>query len=231
MIHHVTGVPHLHLTHPKAGETALYLVRHGRTSGNVAGALQGWTDTPLDSHGVKQAHLVASRIAAEVRADALICSPLQRAHLTAQIIGNATGLTPIINPHLMEMNFGEFEGITVADIVRDHPDIARRMENIHDNDLAWPGGETRIRFHDRVWAAMLAILEDHIHQSSIVVAHGGVIGSFLAQVQGRNPNDWRSLSFANCSLTHLHVTPDHTVVHLLNDIVHLDLINPEVTDG
>lgn len=57
-----------------------------------------------------------------------------------------------------------------------------------------------------------------------MVTQGGVIGSFLAQVEGRSPKGSRSLSFANCTPTHLHVSPDNTVMPMLYDIVHLDPI-------
>ena len=61
----------------------------------------------------------------------------------------------------------------------------------------------------------------------MVVAHGGVIGSFIAQIEGISPNDWRRHPIANCSLTHLHVTAEHTAVHLFNDAVHLEMLNTD----
>src|SRR5215216_4004089 len=84
------------IRHPSGGRTTLYLVRHGRTLGNVQGILVGSTDVPLDELGIQQAHLVGERLATAVQADMLLSSPLQRARMTAEIIGRQMGLTPRI---------------------------------------------------------------------------------------------------------------------------------------
>src|SRR5829696_692769 len=98
--------------HPTGGRTSLYLVRHGRTLGNVQRVLVGSTDIPLDGLGVQQAHLVGERLAAAVQADVLLSSPLQRARVTAEIIGSKMDLTPRIRPNLTEWNFGAAEGLS-----------------------------------------------------------------------------------------------------------------------
>ena len=226
-----TPATHPHLRHPAEGETTLYLVRHGRTSGNVQQLLHGATDVPLDALGLRQAHLIAERLATEVAADALLSSPLTRALTTARIIAARLGLTPEIRPELSEMDFGELEGLAVARIEAEHPELARRMYDLDDDDFAWPGGESRRDFHDRVLRAFQAILLDHPHRQVVVVAHGGVIGSFLAQVHGVSPNDWRLFQLVNCSLSHLHVTPHSTAVHVVNDAVHLQVLDAEPDDG
>lgn len=184
-------------------------------------------DTPLDAFGVRQAHRLAERVAAEIEADVLLSSPLRRALLTAQIVGKSVELEPVVLPELSEMDFGSFEGQTIARIEAEHPEIAAGMNDIFDDDFGWPSGETRRGFHGRVLRVFQAILADYPDRRVIVVAHGGVIGSFLAQVMGISPNDWWSNPILNCSLTHLHVTAEHTAVHLLNDAVHLELLVPE----
>lgn len=213
-----------HLRHPAAGETTLYLVRHGQTDSNVRGILHGSTDVPLDAHGLRQARCVADRIAEDVTIDALLSSPLTRALTTARIIGARIGIEPIALAELVEMDFGALEGLTVDRIEAEHPDVARRMRDFTDDDLVWPGGESRSGFHRRVLTAFEAILADYVSRTVVVVAHGGVIGSYLAQIHGISPNDWEAYHLGNCSLTHLHVTPDHTVVHRINDQTHLDLL-------
>ncbi|MGH2562751.1 MAG: histidine phosphatase family protein, partial [Thermomicrobiales bacterium] len=86
--------------------------------------LHGRTDVPLDTLGVRQAHLVAERIAREVgTVDALLSSPLSRALTTARIIGDRLEMAPVIVPGLIEMDFGILEGATIEVIHQDHPDI------------------------------------------------------------------------------------------------------------
>jgi probable phosphoglycerate mutase len=200
-------------------------VRHGRTASNVSALLHGRTDVPLDAVGIRQAHLVAERLATELdSAQALLSSPLSRALSTALIIGHRIGLEPEVVPGLVEMDFGLLEGTTVETIQRDHPDIARRMADPNDLDVSWPEGESRHGFHARVLATFQAVLSDYASHSVVVVAHGGVIGSFLAQLQGLSPNRLDVYDLSNCGLTHLAVTSQHTAVHLLNDVVHLEVL-------
>ena len=186
--------------------------------------LHGRTDVPLDAWGVRQAHAVAERLATEPPLDALLSSPLTRALTTARIIGERLGMEPVVVPDLVEIDFGALEGASIERIVDEHPDIAGQMLDTDGLDVAWPNGESRRGFYDRVLAAFLAILEDHARQRVTVVAHGGVIGSFVAQVHGLPPTDPTAFDIANCSLTHLHVTADHTLVHKRNDVLHLEIL-------
>ena len=147
--------------------------------------------------------------------------------MTAQIVGLSLGLDPIVVPELSEMDFGAMEGMTIDRLEAEHPEIAAGMYNDQDDDFGWPEGETRRDFHGRVLRVFQTILADYPDQRVVVVAHGGVIGSFIAQVEGISPNDWRRHPIANCSLTHLHVTAEHTAVHLFNDAVHLEVLNAD----
>lgn len=222
-------IPHRIDAHPAGGETTLYLVRHGRTNGNVQRQLHGSTDLPLDPFGLRQAERIAERLAAEIRADVLLTSPLSRARTTAEIIGRRMGLTPEIFPGLVEMNFGDLEGLTLEALAENYPDLAIRALDTEDDELAWPNGESRLQFHTRVRDTFQSILRTYTNHAVIVVAHGGVLGSLLAQVEGKSPNDWRAYQLTNCGLSHLEFHANHTVVHFMNDCVHLDsLVDSEI---
>lgn len=211
-----------YVKHPvTTGETTLFLVRHGRTDSNVRGLLHGRTDVPLDDHGIIQAGCIAERLVAEGPIDVLISSPLQRALVTARAIGSRIGLEPALVPELAEMDFGSFEGVALENLLIDHPEVAARMDDLDDTEAGWPGGETRRGFHDRVYAAFLAILSNHHAGRVAVVAHGGVIGSFLARVHNHPVDDWTTFHVDNCSLTHMAITERHTIVHAFNDVAHL----------
>lgn len=212
---------HRHLRHPAAGETTLFLVRHGRTASNVLRLLHGVTDVPLDRFGLLQAALIAERLDREAPIDAIVSSPLARALTTARIIGERIGREPIVVPELVEMDFGALEGATLERVLEEHPELAERLLDADADDVAWPDGETRRGFNERVRTAFLAILSDYAAHRVVVVAHGGVIGTFLGGILGLAPNDPTIYDILNCSLTHLHVTPDDTVLHVRNDVLHL----------
>jgi broad specificity phosphatase PhoE len=207
--------------HPSGGETTLYLVRHGRTDGNVQRRLHGSTDMPLDLHGLRQAERVANRLAAEVKADVLLTSPLSRARTTADTIAAKMGLEVQVVPGLVEMNFGDLEGLTLDELAENYPDLAAQALDVDDDSFGWPNGESRLQFHLRVKETFERILRTYANHLVIVVAHGGVLGSLLAQAKGTSPNDWRTLHLANCSLSHVDFRAQHTVVQFMNDSVHL----------
>jgi broad specificity phosphatase PhoE len=187
--------------------------------------LCGSTDVPLDPLGLRQAERIANRLAAEVRADVLLSSPLSRAMTTAEAIGQKMGLVPRTVPGLVEMDFGDLEGLTLEAVAEQYPDLAAQALDAEDEELSWPNGESRRGFHIRVRDTFQWILQTYANHAVIVVAHGGVLGSLLAQVEGRSPNDWRAYQLGNCGLTHVDFLAHHTVVHFMNDCVHLDQLD------
>ena len=88
--------------------TEFTFIRHGQTADNVAGILQGHRDTPLDEIGRQQARMAAERLSNQT-IDAIFASDLSRAFETAQIIGDAVGVTPVPEKRLREWHLGELE--------------------------------------------------------------------------------------------------------------------------
>ncbi|MCC6313634.1 MAG: histidine phosphatase family protein [Thermomicrobiales bacterium] len=211
--------------------TDLVLVRHGRTAANHAGKFQGSIDLPLDTLGLQQAERVAERVAREFPGERLLTSPLLRARQTADAIAARTGLEPDLVPNLREMNFGSFEGKSFREIAQIDPGFVARLADYSDDDLRWPGGERRGGFTKRIWNAFEEVVAAHPGKHVTVVAHGGVIGAFMAMLRGASPNDPAIYGLANCSITHLRVLASHTEVRRFNDTDHLlDTIDRPATE-
>ncbi|HWV34047.1 MAG TPA: histidine phosphatase family protein [Thermomicrobiales bacterium] len=214
------------IRHPAQGTTELFLVRHGQTEGNARHLFIGSTDMPLDPVGARQAKRIGDRFAS-LHIDALISSPMLRARQTAAEISRTTHKEIEIVPGLSEIDFGDLEGYTIEQVVQQFPEIRDKLDLIEETDIAWPGGESRSGFNARVLAGFLGILERYVDQTVAVVCHGGVIGSFIAQIEGGSPNDFATYAFQNCSLTHLVVTPEQTLIHFRNDFSHLEEVQRE----
>ena len=99
----------------------LYLVRHGQTLWNTEARFQGQFDSPLTDLGRDQASRVGRALAAEigVRSEPIraYVSPLGRTRATAGLIGQSLPMRIIEETRLMEVHFGEWEGLTRDDIL------------------------------------------------------------------------------------------------------------------
>lgn len=155
--------------------TYFTLVRHGQTSWNLDRRIQGTTDIPLNDTGIEDARRAAGALRT-TEFDAIVASPLVRAHRTAQVIAEELGLAdPTLERDLQERNFGEAEGMEIDDYLA-------RFGDWH-TDV--PGAETLEEVGHRALTALLALSASAREQSSpraqqiIVVTHGGVIRSLL----------------------------------------------------
>ena len=91
----------------------IYIVRHGQTEKNKANVPQGRSDVPLNEVGIRQAEGVRDRFRSlGIQFDKVYTSPLIRAVQTAKII--AEGASPMIEGRLIEMDYGPYEGMDLA---------------------------------------------------------------------------------------------------------------------
>ena len=98
----------------------LYIMRHGKTEWNELHKLQGQTDIPLNENGRKMAREAGKRYR-EIRFDICYCSPLIRAKETAELVLEGRAVPIVTDDRLMEMCFGEYEGIENSFALPDCP--------------------------------------------------------------------------------------------------------------
>jgi probable phosphoglycerate mutase len=110
----------------------VFVIRHGETAWSVSGQHTGVTDIPLTDNGRRLAEKLRPILARESFSLVLV-SPLQRARETCELAG--VGGQAVVEPDLMEWNYGEYEGLTPAQI------HATRPGWLVFRDGA-PGGET-----------------------------------------------------------------------------------------
>ncbi len=153
----------------------IYLVRHGETEWNRAGRMQGHLDAPLTARGEAQARAVGETLRElGVERFDMVSSPLGRTRATAAIIASALGRDPEAIPtdeRLMEMTWGDWDGLTLAEIETRDPGAWARRKADHWDFSPPGGGESYTKVALRV-ADWLAGLDPE--RSLIVVSHGGV---------------------------------------------------------
>ncbi|GGM28320.1 histidine phosphatase family protein [Dactylosporangium sucinum] len=107
--------------------TLLILWRHGQTAWNAGGRVQGQTDIPLSDLGVEQARAAAPRLAA-LTPTVLIASDLRRAADTQSALEALVGLPVRHDARLRERGFGDWEGLTHAEIGARWPESFARWK-------------------------------------------------------------------------------------------------------
>jgi probable phosphoglycerate mutase len=201
--------------------TELYLVRHGASADAVEGEdfelLDGHGNPPLSPIGQEQAERVGIRLARE-QFDALYVTTLRRTVETAAPLAKLSGLTPVVEPDLREVNLGEWEGGLFRQKVADRDPVAVKMLEEERWDVV-PGAESAAGFSGRIRGAIARIAAAHVGGRVVAFSHGAAIGEVLAQATGSTP--FAFLMNDNASISRLVVTPDKWILRGFNDTAHL----------
>ena len=145
----------------------IYLIRHGETAWSLTGQHTGWTDLPLTEGGEGQARRLKERLGA-MTFEHVFSSPLQRARRTAQLAG--FGSSVVLDPELVEWNYGQYEGRTSADIRHSRPEWDLFRDGC-------PGGESVSDVTERVDAIAFRL---HMLAGRILIFSSGHILRALA---------------------------------------------------
>lgn len=177
----------------------ILLARHGQTDDNVPPLrFMGRRDSPLNATGRAQAHELAERVrAAGVRS--LYTSDLIRARVTAEIVGEAVGLEPVVDARLAESWRGVWEGRRWSEVEAEDPKgwAAWRAAG---EDFRFPGGESLREQQDRVMAA-LRDMERSAPAPALAVCHGGSIRVALCHLDPRGLASFHDWEVPNVLLT------------------------------
>lgn len=187
----------------------IVLARHGATEWSEAGRHTGRTDLPLLEAGEKQARALGRALAGETYAK-VFSSPLQRAVSTARLAGYGDGLE--LSDLLLEMDYGQDEGRTRADIRKERPDW--------DVFLTGPlGGETP----EDVAARCRRFLRlcDAIDGVVLLFAHGHLIRTLTATWLRQSPVFASNLELGAASISVLGHNHEHPSLQRWNDRQHL----------
>lgn len=160
------------------GEPAVtLLLRHGQTPMSVQKRYAGRSDVPLTDAGVAQAAAAAKRLAS-AGIDAIVASPLQRTVQTAEQVAGVTGLPVVTEDGFRETDFGDWEGLTFAEVRERWP--SEMTAWLADPQVAPPGGESFAEVSERVSAALDRVLAGRAGQRILIVSHVTPIKTLVA---------------------------------------------------
>lgn len=173
----------------------IVLWRHGETTYNASGRMQGHIDTELTSVGWNQARFAVPALA-RFAPDIVVASDLRRATDTATVFTEGIGVPLRIDKRLRETCLGQWQGLTGAEVDENWPGYRRRWRA----DATWapPGGESRVEVADRAYEVVEDLeLEDL--DAALLAAHGGLIVALTARLLELPIEHWTLLGgIGNC---------------------------------
>ncbi len=158
----------------------IYITRHGQTNLNKQKLMQGLTDEPLNETGIQQA-AAARESVKDITFDAVYASPLDRAITTASIIGNVEKSEVIIDPRIIETNFGKYE-------CKNYYHLGPFMTLYWALPEVFPAPKSVETIPSMVKRSseFLRELEKKDYKNVLVVCHGGIIRALCGYMEDKS---------------------------------------------
>ena len=201
--------------------TTVVLIRHGQTEWNVSGKYQGKTDVELSAEGKEQAKLLARRFPVD-KVDAVYSSDLKRAAFTAECIAEKFSLPVNLERDFREIDFGEWEGLTYAEIVERYPYAADGAFWKRPDTMKIPGGETFAELQKRAVTRLKEIAAAHDGQTIVVAAHGAINRTIIADALHMDLRYVWAVRQFNTAVNIIVYDGDWATVALVNGTAHLE---------
>jgi len=200
--------------------TTLILLRHGRSSANVAGVLAGRTPgVELDDTGRIQADKVVDRLAGVPLAE-IVCSPLLRCEQTVAPLAQAHGLMPVTEQDIAEVDYGSWTGGTLKALSKEP---LWKVVQSHPSAAVFPDGEGLAAMQHRAVTAVrrhtARIAAEHgAHAVWLACSHGDVIKAVLADALATHLDNFQRIMVDTCSISVVHFTELRPFVARVNDV-------------
>lgn len=202
--------------------TTTFLLRHGETAHTVEKRFSGWGghDPELSAEGERQARAVAERLARHGAVDAVVSSPMRRTRQTAAAVAAALGVEVRDVDGLRECAFGEWEGLTFAEVRAGWPDQLAAW--LGDPTVAPPGGESFVDVRRRVHVARDQVLARHPRRTVLLVTHVTPIKLLVSDALGAPLSALYRMELTPATLTELQwFESGQASMRRFNDAAHL----------
>lgn len=188
--------------------TTVLLLRHGVTAHTSAKRFSGGLggdNPPLSEEGRAQIDAAAQWLEARGGVDRVIASPVRRTRESADLVGERLGLPVAEEPGFAEMEFGDWDGRTFAEIAA--RDKAALDAWLGDRSVPPPGGESFQQVEDRVLAGLDRVLASYAGGTVLVVSHVTPIKTLVAHALGAPLESGFRMELAPASISELGFYP------------------------
>ena len=181
----------------------LYIMRHGKTEWNALHKLQGRTNISLNDEGRLMASQACEKYKS-VKIDVCYCSPLIRAVETAQIVLRDRNIPIITDERLVEMSFGDYEGIENSFQIPNCPinvifkEPEKYLESVG-------GAESFDDLFARTREFLKEVIEPQLQEGRniLIVGHGAMNSSIICQIKGLPIKEFWNEGLEQCKLLQL----------------------------
>jgi probable phosphoglycerate mutase len=193
--------------------TKIFLVRHGLND-MVGKAIAGRNPgVHLNATGIAQAKRLVARLAGE-SIQKIFSSPLERCRETAAPIASRLGLEPIILPEVIEIDYGDWTGKSVAEL-RENPlwnqwNERRTLSRV-------PDGETMLEIQNRMIAQIEKIRRDCNGETVAIFSHGDPIKTVICFFLGIPLDFFQRIEISPASVSLMCIGHDFVKFEYVND--------------
>jgi len=186
----------------------LFLIRHGRASGNHYHLFNGSkNDSPLTRLGRCQARELAEDWPAKQKPDLLFCSTMKRAKSTARPLARRFGLPLHPLSELVEQDFGDWSGLSALHMKEKSPAYFFRYTDGRLSHFVknTPNGESWDRVLARAKGFLLSLKRGHKGKTIVVVSHGVFLIACVQVLTGIKPPKLWDLRFGNTGVAKIEI--------------------------
>jgi broad specificity phosphatase PhoE len=190
----------------------VYLARHGETAWSLTGQHTGLTDLPLTERGERNAQQLGTRLKG-LRFAKVFTSPLQRARRTCELAG--FGAEAVVDADLVEWDYGQYEGLTGAEIRKERPDWQLFRDGC-------PGGESPSQVDARAHRVVTRVRE--VQGDVLIFTSGHFMRVLASRWLGLEPTQtsrYFMLNTASLSAVGYENDLSRRVIRLWNDDRHV----------
>lgn len=176
-----------------------YIIRHGESSYNICGRIQGRNDNSFLTENGKTQAIKAGQILTDKKIEIIISSPLKRAYETGQIIAELLNIPIKKDQRFIEVKLGQAEGLYYDEIEKKFGNLCRlwRQSSNTDNDIRFPGGESKKEVRFRIFDGLNYYANQTSYHNLGISSHGIMLTQIL-QFFRTNQTD-----IPNCSILHI----------------------------
>ncbi|XP_068641445.1 phosphoglycerate mutase-like protein 4 isoform X2 [Aristolochia californica] len=203
--------------------TEVIVVRHGETTWNACGKIQGHLDIELNDIGRHQAAAVGDRLSKEYSVSAIYSSDLKRAYETAQIIAKSCALPEVKkDARLRERHLGDLQGVVFREASKLKTKAYQAFVSPKTDQEVPGGGESLDQLYDRATSGLEEIAAKHKGEQIVVVTHGGALRALCKRAGRSAPRGSPQGKVLNTSISIFHLSNSHWIIKRWGDVGHLD---------